>query len=69
LVESKLIIFFDPSFESIFGVGKKGKKPRLKHKVLPNVIPDFFIFVTQEAVPVVFVKIRLSSSLQLVKKE
>ena len=66
--ELKFGIFFNPIFEGYFGTRAKGCKSRLKNRALPYMVPGFLIFVTQEAVPALVIKVWASGGLKFMEK-
>ena len=64
----KFGILFGPVFEGYFGARTKGCKSRLKNRALPYMVPGFLIFVTQEAVPALIIKVWPSGDLKFVEK-
>ena len=61
-------ILFDPVFKGYFGARAKGYKSWLKNGALPYMVPGFFIFIAQEAIPALVIEVWVSGGLKLVKK-
>ena len=66
--ELKFGFFFDPIFEGYFSTRAKGYKSRLKNRALPYMVLGFLIFIAQEAVPALVIKVWASGGLKFMEK-
>ena len=66
--ELKFGILFDPVFKGYFGARAKGCKSRLENRALPYMVLGLFIFIAQEAVLALIIKVWVSGDLKFMKK-